>query len=266
MLHELKEMSTMAPIHPQDVAEAAAAASVDPSDPAENFFGYAVMGVPFESGHYLAFRHFPASSIGPGYRAVWLREPDGVWTIFADAPPDVSCMRYVGTGITHSVTGPVELHWLSPTSARIEVPDAVDWRIDMGNTPATRVAGITARLIPAPLWQSDAFLAVMGAMMGPMLRAGRMRLAGRVPNGQTYRMRPLRVWALADSAATVFGRDAGRPRGLPEQEHLADLWLPQRGLFVADVVARYPSTAGRGDVTDQVRTVSTTLPGSRWGS
>jgi hypothetical protein len=235
-------MGIMAPIQPQDVAEAAAAASVDPSDPAENFFGYAVMGVPFESGHYLAFRNFPASSIGPGYRAVWLREPDGIWTIFADAPPDASCMRYFGAAVTHSVTGPVELHWLSPASARI----------DLRSTPATRVAGKTARLIPAPLWQSDAFLAVMGAMMGPMLRAGRMRLAGRVPNGQTYRMRPLRVWSLADSAATVFGRDAGRPRELPQQEHLADLWLPQRGLFVADVVARFPSTAGHRNAAPAV--------------
>jgi hypothetical protein len=80
-------------------------------------------------------------------------------------------------------------------------------------------------------------------MMNPLLRSGRMRLAGRVPNGQTFRIRPLRVWSVADSSATVFGRDAGRPRRLPRQEHLADMWLPQRGLFVADVMARYPSTA-----------------------
>src|SRR6478672_392008 len=99
-------MSIMVQIHPRDAADAAATASLDPSDPAEHFFGYTVMGVPFASGHYLAFRHFPASSIGPGYRAVWMREPDGVWTIFADAPPEVSCMRYFGAAVTHSVTGP----------------------------------------------------------------------------------------------------------------------------------------------------------------
>jgi hypothetical protein len=78
-----------------------------------------------------------------------------------------------------------------------------------------------------------------------------------VPNGQTYRMRPLRVWSLADSTTTVFGQDAGRPRQMPQQEHLADLWLPQRGLFVADVVARFPSTAGRGAAA---ATVSGTAP------
>ncbi|WP_346232229.1 hypothetical protein [Parafrigoribacterium mesophilum] len=92
----IKEMSIMVTPQPQDAAVAAASAALDPSDPAENFFGYAVMGVPFASGHYLAFRHFPASSIGPGYRAVWMREPDGDWTIFADAPPEVSCLRYFG--------------------------------------------------------------------------------------------------------------------------------------------------------------------------
>jgi hypothetical protein len=39
----------------------------------ERFAGYGVMGLPFRSGHYLALRHFPASSIGPGFRAVWHR-------------------------------------------------------------------------------------------------------------------------------------------------------------------------------------------------
>jgi hypothetical protein len=32
----------------------------------ERFFGYGVMGLPFRSGHILALRRFPASSIGPG--------------------------------------------------------------------------------------------------------------------------------------------------------------------------------------------------------
>jgi hypothetical protein len=238
-------MSTMVQIQPQDAADAAATASADPADPAENLFGYTVMGVPFASGHYLAFRHFPASSIGPGYRAVWMREPHGAWTIFADAPPEVSCMRYFGAAVAHSVTGPVESEWLGASTLRVRVPGAVDWRIEIRGTPSTSLAGFCARLIPAPLWQNDSFLAVMGAMMGPLLRAGRLRLAGRVPNGQTFRMRPRLVWSVAHSTATVFGQNAGRPHPLPRQEHLADLWLPQRRLFVADVFARYPSTANR---------------------
>lgn len=235
-------------IQPRDAAEGAARASADPSDPAENFFGYTVMGVPFESGHYLTFRHFPASSIGPGYHAVWMRDRDGDWTIFADTAPEVSCMRYFGAGVTHSVTCPVELRWLTPTTARVRVPGAIDWRVEMRRDPSTSFTGFSARLVPPSLWQSDAFLALMGAMMRPLLRAGRIRLAGRVPNGQTYRMRPLRVWSVAVSEASIFGHDCGGPHRLPQQERLADLWLPQRGLFVADVAARFPSTAVRPPV------------------
>lgn len=43
----------------------------------ERFSGYGVMGMPFASGHYLALRHFPASSVGAGYDAVWYRDPAG---------------------------------------------------------------------------------------------------------------------------------------------------------------------------------------------
>ncbi len=53
----------------------------------ERFSGYGVMGLPFRSGHVLALRRFPASSIGPGYTSVWHRDPDGAWTFFATASP-----------------------------------------------------------------------------------------------------------------------------------------------------------------------------------
>ena len=42
-----------------------------PSGGEERFAGYGVMGLPFASGHVLAMRRFPASSIGPGYSSVW---------------------------------------------------------------------------------------------------------------------------------------------------------------------------------------------------
>jgi hypothetical protein len=41
-----------------------------PAGSGERFSGYGVMGLPFRSGHILALRRFPASSIGPGYRSV----------------------------------------------------------------------------------------------------------------------------------------------------------------------------------------------------
>ena len=55
----------------------------------ERFSGYGVMGLPFSSGHVLAMRRFPVTSVGPGYTSVWLRRPSGAWSIYADAPPEL---------------------------------------------------------------------------------------------------------------------------------------------------------------------------------
>jgi hypothetical protein len=47
----------------------------------------------------------------------------------------------------------------------------------------------------------------MGAVAGPMMRAGKVRLAGRAPNGQRFIANPLLVWLVADSKATLDGVD-----------------------------------------------------------
>jgi hypothetical protein len=59
-----------------------------PSGGEERFAGFGVMGLPFDSGHVLALRRFPASSIGPAYTAVWHRDPAGRWAFWQDQPDD----------------------------------------------------------------------------------------------------------------------------------------------------------------------------------
>ena len=76
----------------------------------ERFAGYGVMGLPFRSRHYLALRNFPASSIGPGYRAVWHRDPHRRWTFYADAPAEVSCARYFGATPGGAERVPIDVH------------------------------------------------------------------------------------------------------------------------------------------------------------
>src|SRR3712207_6921241 len=67
-----------------------------PAGTEERFAGYGIMGLPFASGHVLALRRFPASSIGPGYASVWHRDPAGAWTFYADVDPHLSCSRFFG--------------------------------------------------------------------------------------------------------------------------------------------------------------------------
>jgi hypothetical protein len=227
---------------PQEYAQWAETSATLPPGSAERFAGYALMGIGFSSGHLLAYLRFPVSSIGPGYHAVWLRRPDGRWTIYADAPPELSCARYFGEALSEAVQTPVTGSWTGPASLAIAVPGVLQWQLEMKSTPVTTALSAMARTMPAALWRSEGMLGAMGMIMGPMLRSGKMSLAGLVPNGQSFRARPLRVWMVGSSVATIDGKDAGIPQPLPLQEHLADFWLPQRGIFVADTEISFPST------------------------
>ena len=69
---------------PRDLVADIEACPRVPAGSEERFAGYGVMGLPFGSGHLLALRRFPASSIGPGYRSVWHCDPNGRWTFFQE--------------------------------------------------------------------------------------------------------------------------------------------------------------------------------------
>jgi hypothetical protein len=86
-------------------------------------------------------------------------------------------------------------------------------------------------VMPDAGWDSNAVLGTMGRMARPMLRTGRIRLAGATPNGPHFKAVPLQVWRVVGSTAAYRGKDIGKPAPLDEQTRLADFWLPQRGVF-----------------------------------
>jgi len=233
---------------PQSSAGATPTLAELPYDAAEHFAGYAVLGLPFTSGHYLAFRDFPVSSVGPGYRSVWHRTPGGEWTIYANTAPQFSCARYFGAAVHHTVETDVDIQWSGPFTAQITVPGVLDWHLQMGTSAATSMLTAMAVRMPETLWRNELVLRAMGAFAGPLLKAGRMKVSGMVPNGQTFQAQPRQLWLVTDSQAIIRDEDAGQPGPLEVQDHLADFWLPQRGLFGAQVGVRFPSTARAGGV------------------
>ncbi|PQZ89549.1 hypothetical protein CQ018_15435 [Arthrobacter sp. MYb227] len=228
---------------PQKYADEAENKPQLPSGNAERFSGYALMGMPFGAGRYLAYRRFTASSIGPAYHAVWLRRSDGRWSVYADAPPELSCNRYFGAAFSQAIRRPVDGNFTGPFTLEIAVPGVLEWRIELEITLVSGSLSKLAGSIPAKMWHDDRILRTMGAAMGPVLRAGKLGMAGHVPNGQWFRARPLQIWTVKTSAAVVDGKDIGMPQPLEVQEQLGDFWLPQRGLFVAEMNLEFPSTA-----------------------
>jgi len=217
----------------------------------ERFSGYGVMGLPFRSGHVLGLRRFPASSIGPGYRSVWHRDPHGRWTFYQDQPAELACTRYFGSAVDDVREGPIGTEWTGPRTLRVRAGDGdLEWTLDLGSTPVTRLFNRAGAALPARAWRSPLVLTGMSRVAGTALRAGRVRLTGLTPNGQQFAADPLIMWVATASQATVGGVDLGEIGPAPEQAHLRDCAIPQRGVFVVgramftDPAARPARTTG----------------------
>jgi hypothetical protein len=205
--------------------------SEPPPGTEERFFGYGVMGLPFTSGHVLGLRRFPASSIGPGYRSVWHRDPHGRWTFYQDQPAELACTRYFGSAVDEVREGPIRIDWSGPRSFDVRAGD-LEWTVEVGSTPVTRLFNAAGGVLPARAWRSRPVLDAMSRVAGTALRAGRVRLTGVAPNGQRFVANPLTMWVATASRATVAGSDLGEMGPAPEQARLGGFFIPQRGVFV----------------------------------
>ncbi|WP_099248864.1 hypothetical protein [Mycobacterium sp. shizuoka-1] len=220
------------------------AITTDPTLPAgtdERVSGFGIMGLPFDSGHYLAYRDFPAASFSPAYRSVWHRAPDGQWTFYASTPAEQSCARYFSSATTRpAVQCHITTSWTDPWSLTIAIPGVLRWTVGMADTVATRAASRAGRALPEWAWASPPVLAAMGRVAGPLLGTGEMRLTGSAPNGQGFRVAPRQIWVVREARAVLDGTDLGRLAPLARQARLADFRLPQRGLCVIGT-ARFDS-------------------------
>ena len=176
----------------------------------EQFYGYAVVGVPFRSGHILGMRRFPASSIGPGYTSVWHRSPDGRWVIYQDQGPRVTCPRAFGPGIDDAPTVPIAVDWVAADRFTVQIETAekqLHWEIPLSVSVVTRVLSATASILPRFIRQHPVALAVISRVAGSSLRAGRLRLNGTTPSRQEFFADLRRVWLIEGSTAVIDGVD-----------------------------------------------------------
>lgn len=210
----------------------------------ERFTGYGVMGVPFSSGHYLVLRDMLATSLGTPYRAIWHRDPAGLWTIYTTVDPNVSCPRYFGSAAAKERVDAIDVSWRDEWTVDVTMGTRLSWRLKLEATPATRAMTSMASAMPERAWTSGTVLGTMGPMAGGFLRSGRVRLRGLTPNGQHFKAAPLKVWRVIGGGATLEGTDLGALGSLVEQTRLGDFWLPQRGLFFVGK-ARFSATVGK---------------------
>lgn len=197
----------------------------------ERFTGFGVLGLAFRGGDYLALRVMTATSIGPGYRAVWHRTPAGSWHMFTTTDPAHSCPRYFSSEASYERVAAIDLRWRDAARLEVRIPGVLTWAIAMQATPATQAMSALGTALPSAARRSVPLLAAMGPMSRPMLRIGRMRMVGAAPNRQRFLVVPTRVWRISGSSAALRGTDLGPIGGLDRQTRLGSFWMPQRGLF-----------------------------------
>jgi hypothetical protein len=202
-----------------------------PPGQGERFAGYGIMAQPFRSGHVLALRRFPHTSIGAGYTSVWHCDPRGRWTMWSDVAYLYSCPRYFGPALAAAEQAAIELDWSGPWTIGVRIHGILDWHTAIGPTAATRLMTALGSHLPDPLWRNRAVLAAMSRAAGPALRAGAVRLQGHVPTGQRFRVKLPTIWATTQVFAAVHGEDLGPAGPVHPQRWLGGFALPNRGLF-----------------------------------
>jgi hypothetical protein len=197
----------------------------------DRFAGYAVIGLTFRSGHVLAMRRFPASSVGASYTSVWHRNPSGIWTFYSTVPPEQGCSRYFGAGVQQNVVGPIDLDWTGPAALRLHIGEVLHWEMTLSESLLSRLMNSALRFVPETWWQTAAPLKLMGCAARMLLGTGKMNLSGETPNGQQFIANPQCIWLIDSSRAEVNGIDLGTLGPLNEQARLNEFLIPQRGLF-----------------------------------
>jgi hypothetical protein len=209
-----------------------------PAGEGEWMSGYAVIGLPFASGHVLGLRRWTASSSGDQFTSIWHRSPAGRWTFFESSSCEVACTRYFGADVEVVREGAIDLEWTARNQLHISTVDgAVDWKIEMGSTPATWAMSIAGSALPMAAWRSGLVLKAMGAVANQVLGVGKVQLTGSTSNRQRFDANPLRIWYVTDSLAIVEAEDLGPIGPLEDQAHMADYYVPQRGIFAVGRVS-----------------------------
>lgn len=194
--------------------------------------GWGVMGLPFDSGHYLALRMFPENDFAP-YKTVWHRDPDGRWSIFVDGPRlDTACPRYYGPACAHVGHAEIDLTWTGPMALRVTVDAArLDWTLDATETALLRVLNAMSARLPTWTWRPRTLLRARELLARRGLGMGDIRMRGTMPSGHTGTLMPQRMYFIDHATATLDGHDLGHPAPVTPTPDIGGFPLPARGVL-----------------------------------
>lgn len=193
--------------------------------------GWGVFGLPFDSGHVLALRVFPQSSFG-AYRTLWHRDPQGRWSIYADAPcVEHACPRYYGPACEYVGAARIDLEWISPRTLHVTMDEpSLDWTVTTARSPVMGVLNPVSAAMPLASWRPRPLVRAR-ERLAQALGMGRLQMSGVMPSGHSGILMPQRMYFVNRSSANLDGAKLGRPTRLAENPTIGGVALPARGVL-----------------------------------
>jgi hypothetical protein len=200
--------------------------------------GWGVMGLPLDSGHYLALRVFPENDFAP-YKTVWHRDPDGRWSIHVDGPRlDTACPRYYGAACASVGHANIGLTWTAPMSLRITVDTVrLDWALTAAEPRLLGALNAMSARLPLWTWRPRALLRAREVLARRGLGMGVLQMKGTMPSGHVGTLMPQRMYFIDDAKATLDRVDLGRPARLRSTPDIGGFPMPARGVLAVGQAA-----------------------------
>lgn len=194
--------------------------------------GYAVMALPFSSGHVLGLRVWPENDFAP-YVSVWHRTPEGDWSMFSDGPLlEATCPRYWGPAVHRARLASIDVRWTGPNELRVEMEEpSLSWTIAMSAPPYLRILNAVSGSLPLWTWKPAWLLWARQWMAGRLLGMGDIRLSFVTPGGQDTVIMPERIFFIGASKAALDGQDLGEPVRLEGNPTIGGVPMPARPTF-----------------------------------
>lgn len=195
--------------------------------------GYAVMVLPFSSGHTLGLRVWPQNDFAP-YASVWHRTPDGDWEIYSDGPlVKATCPRYWGPALERGELARIELTWTGPNALRVEMErPRLTWTIEMTASPLMQVLNAASAALPLWTWKPTPLLRLREWMANRLFDEGALRFSFVTPSGHDTVIMPEQMVFIKASEAVWDGQVLGTPVRLDANPTIGGVPLPKRPTFV----------------------------------
>lgn len=194
--------------------------------------GYAMMVLPFTSGHLLGLRVWLRNDFAP-YASVWHCTPDGDWAIYSDGPLiETTCPRYWGPALTHAELASIDCSWDGPNTLRVTMErPRLAWTMTMTAPPLLRALNRLSAALPLWTWKPALLQRVREWVAGRFLDMGDIQLSFTTPSGHDTIIMPEQLFFVASSEAMLEGEFLGAPVHLEENPTIGGVPLPLRPIF-----------------------------------